>query len=251
MSKLLDTLDKELNNALYCKFYHGNNTNIFVLRNQFLKRITASFEEIELTREEFLYPLPLPSDFFSRFDNTRQDQILRFFDILNKLKVMDIKIPHNIIVIFLLLNILRTYEFLKIAFKSQEELPMAEELKIQIGSISTDPKLQKNTLYPDIKFIDFFKTLEDLQRQKNDDILYKANNEIEVNTENILGIILINNIKENINKARSILKIISEECWSDADWGAAWTVKDSTQDTFLIEVAVGCKHTYIHVACKT
>ncbi|KAF7395739.1 hypothetical protein HZH68_009789 [Vespula germanica] len=140
MSKLLDTLDKELKNALYCKFYHGNNTNIFVLRNQFLKRITASFEEIELAREEFvnstndkiLYSLPLPSDFFSRFDNIRQDQILRFFDILNKLKVMGIKIPHNIIVIFLLLSILRTYEFLQIAFESREELPMAEELKIKL-----------------------------------------------------------------------------------------------------------------------
>lgn len=61
-----------------------------------------------------------------------RDHVSKFFDTVNKLEAMNIKIPQEMIVILLLSSVPKSYESLRVAIKSRRELPPPEELKIKL-----------------------------------------------------------------------------------------------------------------------
>lgn len=61
-----------------------------------------------------------------------RDHVAICFDTVNKLEAMEIKIPQEMIVVLLLSSIPKSYESLRVAIKSRQELPSPEELKVKL-----------------------------------------------------------------------------------------------------------------------
>lgn len=61
-----------------------------------------------------------------------RDYMANFFDTVNKLDAMEIRIPQVMIVVLLLSSISKSYESFRVAIKTRQELPTPDELKIKL-----------------------------------------------------------------------------------------------------------------------
>lgn len=61
-----------------------------------------------------------------------RDYVENFFDRVNKLEAMEIKIPQEMIVVLLLSSIPKSYEYFRVAIKTRQELPTPAELKVKL-----------------------------------------------------------------------------------------------------------------------
>lgn len=67
----------------------------------------------------------------SESDDMR-DYVSRFFDTVNKLEAMNIKVPQEMVVILLLSSVPKSFDSFRVAIKSRRELPSPEELKVKL-----------------------------------------------------------------------------------------------------------------------